>query len=214
MTISEKQFRAMMPNAGTRLDAHWPFINSALEEGAINTPKRQAAFLAQLAHESAEYRYMEEIADGRAYEFRTDLGNTPVDDGDGPKFKGHGPIQITGHDNHLACGRALGIDLIANPRLLCLPQYGTRSAVWFWNSRKLSLLADHSWFKTITRRVNGGLNGWADRLSYYNRNRDILGLPALVWQVDEDADIRAFQASKGLVPDGAVGPATLRALAA
>ena len=138
--ISEQQFRQMMPHAGARLDAHLPFINAALDEGRINTPRRIAAFMAQLAHESGEYRYMEELADGRAYEGRSDLGNT--EPGDGVKFKGHGPIQITGRANHAACGAALGLDLIGSPKLIATPEHGTRSAVWFWNSRNLSPLAD------------------------------------------------------------------------
>ena len=209
--ITDQQLRAMMPNAGSRLDAHLPYIETALEEGKIDTPQRIAAFLAQLAHESGEYRYMEEIADGWAYEGRPDLGNTQP--GDGPTFKGHGPIQITGRANHAACGDALGLDLIANPRLLTLPEHGTRSAVWFWNSRNLSLLADRDWFKAITKIINGGLNGLSDRRLYWDRNRAILGLPFV--DLDGEADrIATFQREHGLFADGIVGPRTMKALAA
>lgn len=207
--ISEAQLRAMMPAAGSRLDAHWPYINPALTTAAIDTPSRIAAFLAQLAHESGEYRYMEEIADGSAYEGRADLGN--VHPGDGPWFKGHGPIQITGRTNHAACGRALGLDLLANPTLITTPRYGTASACWFWNSRQLSLLADRDWFLAITRAINGGFNGLADRLRYWNRNRMVLGL-APVDTAGEAEAIKAFQRSHGLDADGVVGPNTLRAL--
>ena len=207
--ISLEQFRAMMPNAGARLNAHWPYINPALDAAKINTPARIAAFLAQLAHESGEYRYMEEIADGSAYEGRDDLGN--VFPGDGVKFKGHGPVQITGRANHAACGQALGIDLIANPRLLTLPQYGTASACWFWNTRQLSPLADVDWFKTITRIINGGYNGLSDRRQYWDRNRALLGL-APVDLDREAAAIEKFQGDHGLAADGVVGPMTRRAL--
>lgn len=209
--ITERQFRAMMPHAGARLDAHWPFIVPALDAAKINTPQRIAAFLAQLAHESGEYRYLEEIADGSAYEGRADLGNT--EPGDGVKFKGHGPIQITGRANHAACGAALGIDLINTPRLLTLPEYGTTSACWFWNSRNLSPLADVDWFKAITRGINGGYNGLSDRRMYWDRNRALLGLP----QVDLDREavsIMKFQRDHGLTIDGVAGPKTLAALRA
>jgi predicted chitinase len=209
MIISEQQFRQMMPNAGHRLDAHWPYINPAFDKAAIDTPERIVAFMAQLAHESGEYRYMEEIADGSDYEGRADLGNT--EPGDGVKFKGHGPIQITGRDNHVACGQALGIDLVANPRLLTLPQYGTASACWFWNSRQLSPLADVDWFKTITRIINGGYNGLSDRRQYWDRNRAILGLAPVDLDGEPDA-IMAFQRDHGLTADGIVGAKTLARL--
>jgi len=207
--ISEAQFRAMMPLAGARLDPHWPYINPALEKAAIDTPARITAFLAQLAHESAEYRHMEEIADGSAYEGRRDLGN--VNPGDGRRFKGHGPIQITGRTNHWACGLALGIDLVANPLLLTTPQYGTASACWFWNSRQLSLLADRGWFVAITRAINGGTNGLHDRVRYWHNNCRILGL--MPDRLDDEVEeIKAFQRSHGLTADGAVGRKTLRKL--
>lgn len=208
--ITERQLRQMMPNAGARLDPHLPFIVPAMIEGHIDTPKRITAFLAQLAHESGEYRYMEEIADGSAYEGRSDLGN--IHPGDGVKFRGHGPMQITGRNNHLDCGEALGLDLIADPLLFTMPEHGTRAAVWFWNSRQLSLLADRNWFKAMTVRINGGMNGFSDRRLYWDRNRALLGLPP-VDTGQEGADIKAFQLSRGLTADGVVGPKTMAALA-
>jgi putative chitinase len=210
MNVSDNQLRQMFPNAGVRLEPHLAYIAPALTAAKIDNPHRIAAFLAQLAHESAEYRYMEEIADGSKYEGREDLGN--IEPGDGVKFKGHGPIQITGRSNHLACGRTLGIDLIANPRLICTPQYGTASACWFWNSRQLSPIADHDWFRLITRIINGGYNGLADRVAYWNRNRTILGLPPV--DIDNEfGSIMEFQSAHGLTADGMVGPMTMRALA-
>ncbi len=173
--ISESQLRRMIPNAGSRLDAHLPYIVPAMVEGRIDTLRRIAAFLAQLAHESGEYRYMEEIWGPTqaqlTYAHRADLGN--VHPGDGVKFKGHGPIQITGRDAHARCGAALGLDLIADPTLICRPEHATRSAVWFWNDKMggLSPLADRDWFKAITRLINGGFNGLSDRRQYWDRNR-------------------------------------------
>lgn len=218
--ITEQQFRAMMPNAGTRLDPHWPYINPALEEGGITSPRRIAAFLAQLAHESGEYRYMEELASGDDYDTRTDLGNTPEIDGDGRTYKGRGPMQITGRDNYIACGVALGIDLIddvqdpadnKDPDKLKWPEYGTRSAVWYWNSRSLSLLADVDWFKTISRIINGGYNGLSDRRQYWDRNRALLGLPPVNLDLEPNA-IATFQREHGLFADGVAGPRTLAKL--
>lgn len=213
--LSEHTLRRMMPAAGARLDAHLPYIVPAMEKGRINTPDRIAAFLAQLAHESGEFRYMEELADGSAYEGRADLGN--VLPGDGPRFKGHGPIQITGRANHRACGAYLGLDLEANPLLLTRPEYGTASAVWFWtqgNGRiDLNLLADRGWFKAITKIINGGLTGLSDRRQYWDRNRALLGLPMI--DLDREADaIKAFQRERGLTADGVAGPKTFAAVRA
>lgn len=211
--ISERQFRAMMPNAGSRLDAHWPFINPSLQKGSVTTPDRIAACLAQLAHESGEYRYMHEIADGTAYEGRLDLGNDQP--GDGPRYKGGGPTQVTGKDNYRACGLYLGVDLVTHPEKIREPQYATASAVWFWTigNKKidLSLLADHGWFKTITRIINGGYNGLSDRRKYWDRNRALLGLP-LIDTDEEGRVINKFQRDHGLTADGVVGPRTLAAL--
>lgn len=214
--LSEAQLRAMMPLAGNRLDAHLPYIAPALEAAAITTPRRIAAFMAQLAHESGEFQYMEEIwgptEQQLGYEGRADLGN--ILPGDGRRFKGHGPIQITGREGHARCGAALGIDLIAEPTLICRPEYATRSACWFWNDKAggLSPLADRDWFLTITRFINGGYNGRAERAAYWRRNRALLGLPAV--EIDrEPVAIAAFQASRGLAADGIVGRDTLRALA-
>lgn len=210
MNLTDQDIRRMLPNAGKRLDAHLPYIWPSMKAAEIDSPQRATAFLAELAHESGEYRYMEEIADGSAYEGRSDLGN--IHPGDGVKFKGHGPIQITGRDNHHDCGLALGIDLIEDPRKLTLPEYATASSCWFWNSRRLSLLADRDWFKTITKRINGGYNGLSDRRQYWDRNRAILGLPYVDLDKEEFA-IAAFQKERGLYADGIVGPRTMMALA-
>lgn len=142
-----------------------PHLNNAMREAGINTPARQAAFIAQLGHESGNFRYSEEIASGRAYEGRRDLGNTQP--GDGERFKGRGYIQLTGRANYAAAGRALGLDLVNNPELAARPENAARIAAWYWNSRGLNARADAGDFDGITRAINGGYNGKADRDQRY-----------------------------------------------
>ncbi|AKJ00559.1 putative chitinase [Archangium gephyra] len=171
--VSLQQLRAIMPNLSqAKAEAYLPHLNRAMAEAGINTPQRKAAFLAQLAHESGEFRYMEEIASGAAYEGRADLGNTQP--GDGVRFKGRGPIQLTGRSNYRAAGRALGIDLENNPTRAADPDVGFRTAAWFWNSRNLNTYADAGNFREVTRRINGGYNGLASREAYYNRALSVL----------------------------------------
>jgi putative chitinase len=165
-------------------------LNAAMHEFGIDTPKRQAAFLAQIGHESCGLRYVREIADGSAYNGRVALGNTRPeaisiasrnDTSPGPFFKGRGLIQITGFDNYRACSRALFNDdntLTHNPSLLERFDLACRSAAWFWDSRSLNSFADAGDFETITRKINGGLNGQADRLAYYARAQQALAEPS------------------------------------
>ena len=129
----------------------------------INTPLRVCHFLAQVLHESGNFRYMEEIASGAAYEGRKDLGN--IHKGDGKKFKGRGLIQLTGRANYAAYSKDRGIDFIANPKLISDdPKNCVDVAGWYWNSRKLNQYADKDDIKTVTKRINGGYNGLADRI--------------------------------------------------
>jgi len=172
--VSVEQLRAIMPNLSKeKAEAYLPHLNAAMAEANINTPQRQAAFLAQLAHESGEFRWMEELASGAAYEGRKDLGNTQP--GDGVRFKGRGPIQLTGRANYEAAGKALGIDLVNNPKRAADPDVGFRTAAWFWTQKGLNNFADKGDFLTITKRINGGTNGLADRQKYYNRALQTLG---------------------------------------
>ena len=164
------------------------YINECCEKYEINTPIRQLCFLAQVGHESGGLFYTEELASGEAYEGRKGLGNTQT--GDGVRFKGRGLIQITGRANYKSIGDSLGVDFINNPTLLggknvkvCTEEqlkYAALSAGWFWNSRKLNNYADPInilkpidegnnllQFKQMTKKINGGYNGLADRLNRY-----------------------------------------------
>lgn len=171
--LNEKQLREIMPRlSDARARECLPSLDAAMVEADILTPQRQAAFLAQLAHESGELRYFEELASGEAYEGRKDLGN--VQPGDGKRYKGRGPLQLTGRDNYRAAGRALGIDLEAHPQRAAEIDVGFRVAAWFWTRRGLNALADVGDFREITRRINGGFNGLAQREAYYRRALDVL----------------------------------------
>jgi predicted chitinase len=171
--VTDDELRQIMPNCAAAKRADYlPFIQQAMEEFEITTYLREAAFLAQLAHESGELRYMEELASGAAYEGRKDLGNTQP--GDGVRYKGRGPIQLTGRANYQKYGDLLGVDLINNPTQAATPQVGFRIAGEFWKLNGLNQLADQQQFETITRRINGGLNGQPDRLKYYNRAKQVL----------------------------------------
>jgi putative chitinase len=167
------QLQAIMPHLPKdKAEAYLEPLNKALAEYDVDTPKRRAAFLAQLAHESGELRYMEEIASGEAYEGRKDLGNT--EPGDGKRYKGRGPIQLTGRANYRRAGQALGLDLEGNPEQAAKPEVGFRVAGWFWKTHGLNELADRGEFRAITRRVNGGTNGLESRERYYRRALDVL----------------------------------------
>ncbi len=149
-------------------------LNPAMEWAEINTPDRMAAFIAQCAHEADGFNTLEEYASGDAYEGREDLGNT--EDGDGRRFKGRGPIQLTGRGNYIAAGIDLGFDLVNNPEMVATWQVGFMTSAWYWNSRNLNRYADSGDFRTLTRRIDGGLNGLADRMRYWERAKEALGV--------------------------------------
>jgi len=176
MPITEQQLLQIFPNAGRQAGVFVPVLNAAMDKYGIVTRLRIAAFIAQVGHESGQLRYVREIwgptAQQAGYEGRTDLGNTVK--GDGSKYRGRGLIQITGRANYAACGEALGLDLISNPELLEQPQCATLSAAWFWSSRGLNTLADLGDLLKITRRINGGLNGLADRQALYEKALKVL----------------------------------------
>jgi putative chitinase len=190
MIVTRDQLLEIMPRLKSAklqkmVDIYYPNLDAALEEFEINTPKRAAAFLAQLAHESAQLVYMEEIASGAAYDNRKDLGNTAAvaiaaakaaGTTPGRFYKGHGPIQITGYFNHKKVGEALGIDAVHSPELLATAEYGFRAAGYFWYTHGLNALADQLKFIAITKVINGGTNGLKDREQFYDAAKLVLGV--------------------------------------
>lgn len=143
----------------------------------IDTPLRQAHFLAQVGHESGEFRFRAEIANGEAYQGRVDLGN--LQPGDGRRFKGRGLIQLTGRANYGEYGRAIGreAELLATPELVETdPDLCVDVAGWFWAKKNLNNLADVDDLTSLTKRVNGGLNGIDDRRRLLLRAKALLGV--------------------------------------
>lgn len=183
--LSDSQLQQIMPNLpADKRDAYLPYLNAIMPMYGIETPAREAAFLAQIAHESGQLKYWEEIwgptAAQNRYEPPSDLakrlGNTQR--GDGKRYKGRGPIQITGRANYRKYGGLLGYDLENDPALAATVQVGLQVAGQYWQSNGLNQLADVQDFLAITKRINGGTNGLADRQKFYDIAKRVLGVGA------------------------------------
>jgi predicted chitinase len=153
---------AAMPGlSAAKAAAYLPLMETAMRQFSITSKLRSAMWLAQCGHESESFVYFEEIASGAAYEGRLDLGNTHP--GDGVRFKGRGPIQITGRSNYTAASQALGIDLVGHPEIAAQPQYGFLISAWWWGAHGINAYADRGDVVGATRVINGGENGLSDR---------------------------------------------------
>lgn len=174
--MTSVQLAAVFPHAGApRLALFGQPLNDAMAEFDINTPKRQASFIAQIAHETGELRYLRELGTGNAYEGRVDLGN--VQPGDGSRYRGGGGLQATGRLIYSRLTSALGLDLLNHPELIEQPEAAMRSAGWIWTIDKdLNGLADADAFGAITHRINGGFVGLDQRLGYWLKARKAVGL--------------------------------------
>jgi putative chitinase len=175
------------------IDSKWEEpLQATFDKYDINTPRRQAAFLGQCAHESGNFKTLQEnlnysaeglmktwpsrfstkeIADQYARQpakiagkvYNGRLGNTSEEEA--AKYLGRGLIQLTGKENYERCGLAIGVDLLSDPDLLLDPRYATMSAGWFWNKKGLNELADAQEHGQITKRINGGTLGLDDRIA-------------------------------------------------
>ncbi len=191
MTITQDQLKAIVPAIkDADMAKYLPWLQTELPVYRIDTPQRIGGFIAQVAHESASFSAVREFASGKEYEGRKGLGNTQI--GDGEKFKGRGLIQITGRGNYAWCSEDLFKDnrLLINPALLEQPQFAVESACWFWTTAKpLNAICDHpedwvhiwdhdgrtySKVEWMTLLVNGGQNGLTERVSFYQRARQVL----------------------------------------
>jgi putative chitinase len=171
---SVEDLKYIMPFAGGRAEIYAGPLNTTMLQFAITSPQRACMFLAQIAHESGELRYVCELASGDAYDptgprpdLAERLGN--IYPGDGPRYKGRGLLQITGRANYDKCGTDLGLDLLDQPELLEKPEHAALSAGWYWDWKNLNALADMDDFKGVTRKINGGYNGMDERLMYWKR---------------------------------------------
>ena len=186
------------------IDAAWlDALNATFERFEINTPQRQACFIGQCGHESGGFKTLsenlnysakglaatwpkrfpseaaaepyhrqpEKIAN-KVYSDR--MGNGNEASGEGWKYRGRGLIQLTGKDNYTRAGAALGVDLVGNPDQVASPMYAALTAGWFWSTHKLNALADKMDHKAITKTINGGDLGLADRIKHSDEALKIL----------------------------------------
>lgn len=201
--ITEALLRQLMPKANAALWA--PALSGAMQEFGINSPLRAAAFLAQLAHESVELTRLEENLNYSAqrlvqvwprrftaaiaatyarqperianyvYGNRADLGNGDEASGDGWRFRGRGPIQLTGRANYRRAGTKLGLPLEQQPDLVAKDAaIGARVAGLFWRDKNLNVPADNGDLIKVTKIINGGTHGLQERLAYYERAKTVL----------------------------------------
>jgi putative chitinase len=177
-------------------------LNETFQKYDISTPARQAFFIGQCAHESNNFRVLEENLNYSAtalmrvwpsrfpnLDVANQYANNPekiankvyagrmgnTQEGDGWAFHGRGCIQLTGRDSYDRCGKALGVDLTSEPQLLVDPHYAAMSAGWFWNRAGLNALADAQDYDTMTKRINGGLLGLDDRKAKIAKAISVLG---------------------------------------
>ena len=182
--LTLEQLRKAMPSATLKnCETFLEPINEAMARYDINTSMRAAHFLCQIAWESGQLRYTEEIASGAAYDtgkLAEALGNTPQPDGDGQRYKGRGLIQMTGRNNYKLYGNAIGKDMEdveqQNWLLLRQPHYAADSAAWFWKTHGLNELADRDEHTKITRIINGSTSTAPKRLPYLRSAKIALGL--------------------------------------
>jgi putative chitinase len=167
--------KAMGDRSGVDYAALVGPCNEAMLVADVTTFLRAVLWCAQVGHESGGLQWMEEIADGSGYEGRSDLGNNQP--GDGRRFKGRGPIQLTGRYNYRkfsqwAHGRGL-VDSPAffedNPQAVSDPRWGFMAAAFFWSTRDINRFADGREVTNSTRVINGGTNGLQDRINRYNQ---------------------------------------------
>lgn len=200
-----------------RAEKYLSAMNEALAEHGIDTPLRVAHFLSQVLHESGKMRHVEEnlnySADGlrgtfgkyfkttaeaeayarkpekiasRAYENR--MGNGPEASGDGYRYRGRGLIQLTGKSNYQEFSDWINDDLVADPDRVA-NQYAVHSAVFFWTTRKINALADQDDVVRVTKKINGGTHGLADRKALLAKAKALLNVetappaPSLLKQI-------------------------------
>lgn len=190
MTLALDTALQIVPHANKELLAEViKWVKVYAPKYGVTTTARLQCFIAQAAHETDSFKTLREYASGKAYEGRADLGNT--EPGAGVKYKGRGIFQTTGKNNYLRVSRVIFGDdrLLTHPELLEQPQYAVQSAFIYWQDHNLNVYADKpdTWsytspksgktynkFQWITKLINGGQNGLAERTIFFNRAQGIL----------------------------------------
>ena len=259
--LTSVQFKDLFPNCKDP-DGWVDAMNEVFPKYDISTPGRIASFIAQCGHESGGWRTFSEnlnysakaldaifgkyfVRAGRdaqeyhrqpekianvVYANRMDNGDT--DSGDGWRYRGRGPIQLTGKANYTAFANDMDVDVIDNPDLVSEDkEIALMSAIWFWNKNKLNQYADSGDIKTMTKRINGGYIGLEDRIHHYKEAMEMLGEDAGEHDSDVGDDdhadaenygtlrkgmrgdgVKAMQEALGIGADGVFGPGTERKL--
>lgn len=181
--LTTEQLAQIVPDLSkAKAEEILPYLNGAMREFEINTPIRVAAFVSQIAHETGGFKWFKEIWGPTPQQEKYDppgklaegLGNTQK--GDGKRYRGRGAIQLTGRHNYQLFGKLLGLDLEKSPERAEDIPVAFRIAGCFWKTNGLNPLADGNLYQAITKRINGGYTGMADRLHYYERARIALGI--------------------------------------
>ena len=181
-----------------------PALNDTFARFNIATPRQQAAFIGQCGHECGNFRVLEENLNYRAETlmklwprrfptlevanqyarnpkkianmvYANRMGNRDEASGDGYRFRGRGCIQLTGHANYFHAGQALGVDLVMEPELVATPQYAALTAGWFWSTHDCNRLAEAGDWTGLTKKINGGTIGLADRVKHTKEALAVLG---------------------------------------
>ena len=201
--LTKDQLAQMIP--GNPYVDHWHHaLEQLLPDYEINTPQRIAAFIAQCAHESANFRilkenlnykaeslmkvfpkYFKDLDTAKAYEHNQEkianrvyggrMGNGPEESGDGFKYCGRGLIQLTGKNNYQAFADSLEMSVDDVPEYLGTFEGAAQSACWFWETNNLNTFADKGDILTMTKRINGGTLGLADRQKHYDHALHVFG---------------------------------------
>lgn len=177
--ITASMLRQIAPDAeGALLEQLASAMVATLPLYGIDTPLRVAHFVAQAAQETDGFATLEEYGTTnyfRRYDGRKDLGNT--EPGDGARYHGRGVFQLTGRANYRSVGKSLGVDLEGCPELAADPALSVRIACDYWKARGINAMADADDLQGVTRKINGGLNGLADRRAYLDRARPLIFAP-------------------------------------
>ena len=266
--LQKEQLAALIPS-NKNVDAWYKALIEVMPKYGINTERRAAHFISQCAHESGEFRIMEENLNysekalnavfGRYFgaapkrnaaeyarnpekianyvymdEFRSkggQMGN--VNEGDGYRFRGRGLKQLTGRNNYTNFGKSVGMTAEEAAEYVATPKGAVESACWFWDTNKLNTIADTDDVVKMTKKINGGNIGLADRQARYKKAMEVFGNPVSLAEANDDDDndmdvsdigtlrkgskgegVKMMQEALGIGADGAFGPGTERALKA